>query len=278
MRPGIFAKTFSRPSLEEVLAAVAAHGIDAVQFNLSLAGGPTLPRQIAPELATRIATAARLWGLEMAAVSGTYNMAHPDPAVRSAGADALAELIARARLLDTTVVTLCTGSRDPLDMWRWHPDNGSRDAWRDALTSIGSALEVAERHGVTLAFEPERNNVVDSARAGRRLLAELRSPALKVLLDAANLIQPGQLGSQRAALEEAFDLLGGYVVLAHAKDLLPDGRVTAAGCGGLDYDLYLGLLDRAGYRGPLLLHGLAESEVAAAVAFLRDRIRLLGAG
>ena len=207
----------------------------------------------------------------MSAVSGTYNMAHPDPAVRSRGAAWLASLIAAAPALGTRVVTLCTGTRDPDDMWRAHPGNAAPEAWRDSVEQIAAALAVAERHDVTLAFEPEHNNVVADAEAGRRLLDELPSRHLRVVIDAANLIRPGELHRQHDTLRDAFALLGDALVLAHAKDVREDGTVVAAGSGGLDYPLYVRLLREAGYDGPLVLHGLTEEQVPAAAAFLRER-------
>ena len=154
-----------------------------------------------------------------------------------------------------------------------HPANATPEAWRDSVEQIAAALAVAEAHGVTLAFEPEHNNVVSDALAGRRLLEELRSDHLKVVIDAANLVRPGELGRQRDTLPEAFALLGDEIVLAHAKDVEDDGAVVAAGRGGLDYALYVALLRAAGYDGPLVLHGLAEAEVPAAAAFVRGILR-----
>ena len=49
----------------------------------------------------------------MAAVSGTFNMAHPDPAVRRAGLEALHPLALSCTLMDAPIVTLCTGTYDP---------------------------------------------------------------------------------------------------------------------------------------------------------------------
>jgi sugar phosphate isomerase/epimerase len=254
MLVGIFAKTFPRPSAEESLDAAAAAGVDAIQFNLALAGGPSLPAEVPAELAARAAEATRARGLEMAAVSGTYNMAHPDPAVRADGQRRLATLIRSARALGTGVVTVCTGTRDPGDMWRRHPANGTPDAWADMAASMAAAVEVAEAHDVTLGVEPEHGNVVDSARAARRLLDDLRTPHVKIVLDAANLIVPGEL------------------VLAHAKDVEADGTVVAAGRGGLDYGRYVELLDGAGFDGALVLHGLDEAEVPESVAFVRSAV------
>ena len=269
MRLGIFAKTFPRPSLAETLDAVAAVGLRVMQFNLALAGGPSLPEAIAPELASAIRAQAAERGLEMAAVSGTYNMAHPDPAVREDGLRRLGVLLAAAPALGTGIVSLCTGTRDAEDMWRRHPDNGTPEAWRDMLASVEAALVLAESHGVVLAFEPEHNNVVDSAAAGRRLLDELRSPRLRVVIDAANLLLGPDLGRQGEILRQAFELLGDEVVLAHAKDVRRDGAIVAAGRGELDYGAYLALLAGIGRDVPLILHGLDEREVPGSIAFLR---------
>ena len=36
-------------------------------------------------------------------------------------------LAAACRWLDTRIITLCTGTRDPEDMWKWHPENVRRE-------------------------------------------------------------------------------------------------------------------------------------------------------
>jgi sugar phosphate isomerase/epimerase len=269
MQLGIFAKTFSRDGLPETLDAVRDSGLQTMQFNMALTGAPSLPDQIPAELAARVREETVRRGLSIAAVSGTYNMAHPDPGVRADGQRRLAVLIAAAPAMGTSIVTLCTGSRDATDMWRRHPDNSTPRAWRDMLGSLEPALALAEAHDVTLAFEPEHNNVVDSAAAGRRLLDETRSVHLKVVIDAANLFSGGDLDRQPDTLREAFDLLGDDLVLAHAKDVRDDGSLVAAGRGDLDYDLYLALLGDAAGEVPLILHGLAESDVPGSIAFLQ---------
>jgi sugar phosphate isomerase/epimerase len=197
-------------------------------------------------------------------------MAHPDPAVRERGHRGLAALIAAASALGTRTVTVCTGTRDAEDMWRAHPANGAPDAWRDMLAAMAAATALAEAHGVTLGVEPEHNNVVRDAPTARRLLDRLRSPHVRIVVDGANLVVPGE--EQAPVLQEAFALLGSDLVLAHAKDLRGDGSIVAAGTGTLDYGLYVELLEAAGYAGPLVLHGLEEDAVPAAVAFLRAQL------
>ena len=161
-------------------------------------------------------------------------------------------------------------------MWRRHPDNTTQEAWRDLLISMQEALRIAEEHEVTLAFEPEINNVVDSAEKGRRLLDEMASDRLKVVVDAANLFDQDdpkrQLSPSGEILGKAFEALGEDIVLAHAKDIKTSGELVGAGRGELDWDLYVGHLRSAGYDGPLIMHGLGEDEVEDSLVFLRKKL------
>jgi sugar phosphate isomerase/epimerase len=216
----------------------------------------------------------------LAAVSGTFNMAHPDEGVRQDGLRRLGVIAGACRRLGTSTITLSTGTRDQENMWRRHPDNTTPEAWRDMLATMQAALETAEESGVTLAFEPEINNVVDSAEKGRRLLDEMRSPRLKVIMDAANLFDADdparRLSRSEEILHEAFELLGSDVVIAHAKDVRSSGEFVAAGKGDLDYDLYLEHLVEADFDGPLILHGLGEEEVQGCLPFLQTRLAASG--
>jgi sugar phosphate isomerase/epimerase len=279
MRLGIFAKTFARSSVEETFDAVRAHGLDATQFNLSVARLASLPDRIPAALADRVRTAARARELDIPAVSGTFNMAHPDPQARASGLRRLDVLAGACCRLGTGVITLCTGTRDPEDMWRRHADNTTAEAWQDMRATVVDAIAIAERHDVVLAIEPEIGNVVRSPAAARRLLDELRSPRLRVVIDPANLFDAGdpsrQLANSEAVLTEAFELLAGDIVLAHAKDVTEHGSFAAAGQGDVDWARYVALLAGSGYTGALVMHGLDEADVAGSTAFLG---RLLEAG
>jgi sugar phosphate isomerase/epimerase len=277
MQIGILSGTFWRPTLAAVLDAVKAHGLDCIQLSLDCAGMASMPDRIAPEAADQIRRQAAARGIEIASVQGTFNMSHPDAEQRLAGLRRLAVLAAACRRLGTSKIHLCTGTRDRDNMWRRHPDNDSPEAWRDMVACVREATAIAKQEGVVLAFEPEVNNVVDSAKKSRRLLDEIHSPHLKVTMDAANLFHAGELARMDQVLDEAFVLVGHDIVLAHAKDLSHDGDAghEAAGHGRLDYDRYVSLLHAYGFRGPLLLHGLSEAQVPGCLAFLREKIRRL---
>ncbi len=274
MKLGIFAKTFTRPTVEEVFDGVVAHGLQCVQFNFASAGLPSLPEQIEPALVERVRQAASERRIAIAAVSGTFNLIHPDPRQRRDGLRRLAVIVSVCHTLGAPVITLCTGSRDPENMWQRHPDNDTPEAWRDLIQSLHAALEIAGTCGVTLGIEPEVSNVVDSARKARRLIDEMRSPQLKIILDAANLFQADELPRQREILNEAFDLLGREIVLAHAKELGHDGHAGGLplGAGALHWEHYLLLLREANFTGSLIMHGFEERQAARSTAFLRSAL------
>ncbi|HUT88303.1 MAG TPA: sugar phosphate isomerase/epimerase family protein [Thermoguttaceae bacterium] len=261
--------------------AVKACGLDCVQLSMSCAGLPMMPDEIPPELVTRIRRETDARGITIASLEGTFNMSHPDAEHRRAGLRRLRVLAEVCQPLGTSKIHLCTGTRDPGHMWRRHADNDSPEAWRDMVSCVREATDIARQADVILAFEPEVNNVVDSPKRARRLMDEIGSPHLKVTMDAANIFHAGELARMSEVLDQAFALIGKDIVLAHAKDLSRDGDAghEAAGHGKLDYDRYLSLLHACGFRGPLLLHGLSEAQVPGCVAFLRDKLaRLATAG
>jgi len=274
MEIGIFPTTFQRPSLEETLDAMVALGLYASQVDLGVTGIPDLPEEIAATDVSRIHQAFASRGITMNAVAGHFNMIHPDPAVRDAGLHSLRVIAGASAGLGTSLITLCTGTRNQDSMWRPHPDNGTPAAWRDVVASLETALTIADEYDLTLAFGPEVNKVIDSPQRARRIMDEMGSSRLKVVIDGANIFHKGDLPQMTRVLTEAFDLIGNDIVLAHAKDLDHDGDAgqLAAGTGLLDFDLYCKLLRESGYDGAVILHGLTEAQAPGCVAFLQERI------
>ncbi|MBC9719447.1 TIM barrel protein [Streptomyces sp. TRM66268-LWL] len=271
---GIFAKTFPRPSLEENATAVRNAGFSLVHFNMACAGLPSMPDEITAKTARTVRDTLNRHGIRMAGISATFNLIHPDPAQRRVGLRRLQVIASHAKAMGTSLVTLCTGTRDADDMWRGHGDNTTAEAWQDMRAGMEQAVAIAEQEGVFLGIEPEVANVVDSARAARTLLDELRTDRVKIICDPANILRPVDARDMRPKLEEFFDLLGDDIAMGHAKDVVFDGEQVThcpAGTGSLDYATYLELFAQLAEPTPLIIHGLAEHEVSAARAHVQSR-------
>ena len=268
MRLGIFAKTFAGSDPGTVLAASKAAGFACVQYNMACSGLAAMPDALSVQDVAAVSAARRASGVAIAAVSGTYNMIHPDPAMRAKGLARLEVLLRHAAAMGTGMVTLCTGTRDVTDQWRHHPDNGSAQAWADLLAELGKACAVAEPLGIKLGIEPELANVVDTAPRARLLLDTLQSPALGIVLDPANLFEVATLAEQRDLLSRSVDLLADRIAMAHAKDRDASGGFATAGKGVVDFPHFLGRLRAAGFDGDLVTHGLAANEAAGVARYL----------
>lgn len=235
-----------------------------------------MPDHIPALVAQDVAVAAAKSGVSIAALSGTYNMIHPDPAVRSKGHERLAKLAAAAGAMKTNLITLCTGTRDPDNQWRDHRENRSAAAWKDLLASMEAVIGIADKYDIYLGVEPELANVINSAPSARRLLDELKSPRLKIILDPANLFETATHEEQRRLVAQAVDLLADSIEMGHAKDRSMTGGFTAAGRGVLDYSHYLACMRRIQFDGAIVTHGLSAGDAGEVASFLRTQLEAAG--
>ncbi len=266
MKTGIFAKTFYRPTVEGVFQAVRSHHFETVQFNMSCAGLDPMPGEIPETVISGIRSAAR--GVSLCGVSGTYNMCHPDPAVRVTGLQRLEVLARHCRAIGTDLITLCTGTRNPDDQWAFHPDNNTPAAWQDLLQSMENALLIAEHYDIRLGIEPELSNVVNSARKALQLQSELGSKRMKIILDPGNLFERAGIRQIKRLIDEAIDLLAPDIAMAHAKDRDGTGAFAPPGQGIIPFDYLVSRLRSAGIDVPVVAHGFPEEAAPAVSGYL----------
>ncbi len=275
MKVGIMTNHFVRQSLDETLDAIISHDIFHVQFNLASAHMKgSLDHEI-DLVGNQVSQQITKRNMSISALSGEINMVHPDLVLRQAEITHLQKLISSCKNFGTSIIATCTGSRSTESMWKYHPENETEEAWQVLITTLEKLLPVAEKHGVILAFEPEVNNVANTISKSLRLIEEMKSPNLKIVMDAANIFGKGELPQMSEILDQAFELLGDHIALAHAKDLDRDGDAghLAAGTGLLDYDRYVSLLCSLPFDVPVILHGLNEDQVDGCVSMLNRLAR-----
>jgi sugar phosphate isomerase/epimerase len=261
-RLGIFARTFRRDTPEEVATAVAQAGYALTHWNFAAIGRPTLAARVDEAGFAAVRSAFDAAGVGIPSVSATFNVIHPDLELRTRQTFEAARLIGLAPRLGAGAVTLCSGTRDPGDMWRPHPANQAPDAWADLRRTLEPLLEAAGAAGVRLGIEPEPANVVGDARTAARLLDELGQDApAGIVLDPANLLSRETISRQSGILAEAVDLLGPRVVGVQLKDVTRTGAATAPGAGVLDYPALFRHLARVP-PVPLIVQDTPEPDAA----------------
>jgi sugar phosphate isomerase/epimerase len=272
MTPAVFARTYAAKYPGELFARIRADGFSAVQFNLSCAGLASLPAELPAGIGASIATGAHEAGVAICALSGTYNMAHPNAEHRRRDRVGFANVMRAARDMNVSLVTLCTGSRDAANMWQAHPENSSREAWHALREELDFALSIAHEFNLVLGIEPEPGNVIANAALARQILDEVNSARLGIVLDAANLLPPEAQAWQHEIVAQAADLLGGSLFLVHAKDIDANGVVVPAGKGAVDLPSFVARMKTAGYDGPLVGHNFEEADAPGVAAYLSSII------
>ena len=277
---GAFARIFVRDTAEELAIAFEAVELTQVQLNLNALGIPTIPtgddlkhldfKELSESFSARGRT---LWG-----ISATYNTAHPDLSIRRTGTRDAARFISRMRPSGAVAATLCSGSRNPDNMWGRHPETSSEEAWRDFRESLDLLLPAAEESGVLLAIEPEPANAVGDVDRALRLIDELGADSSLVgfILDPANLVSDVPVDDHESTLKRAFDVLGDRTICVHAKDTVPWSS-TLDGNGVVDYGLIARLYLQLPNTVPLIIQDAAESELSQVADLLREQLMLVRA-
>ncbi len=273
MDVGIFARTFPGRNVDEVCRHIAQSGFQTVHWNMACAGLPILPNSVPISIIRNIQRALQKYRLTVCGISATYNMCHPDPTLRQ---DGLKKLSVIARLCDplqTKLVTLCTGSRDPTDKWAFHPDNNSIESWQILLDHMEKALEVAELYSIQLGIEPELGNIVNSIDKANRLLNFFQSPRLKVVLDPANLFEYASSAEIKRIIDDALAVLGPNILIAHAKDRDANGQFVAPGRGIIPFAYFKDQLIAKTNCRTMVAHGLSADEAEEVFKFLSSTPR-----
>ena len=283
----------------ELFCKTREYGFDLMQFNYTSVGLEEMPLIIADSLNREIAAGAAKNRIGIAAVSGTFNMAHPDIAVRQDGVKRFKQIASSCRALGCDLVSLCTGSRNMESMWRPHPDNETPEAWKDMASVMEQLVLIAEKFSINLGIETEASNIINTPQKAKKIIDEINSPRLKIIMDAANLFRHGMAKKEnvKKVMAEAFDILGPYIALAHGKDILdlgppevsqpdvslsdksPSGQnqqpregiaFTCAGKGIIDFAFFMNELEKIGYKNGLILHGIKNpKDIPGCLEYIR---------
>ncbi|MBR2671051.1 MAG: sugar phosphate isomerase/epimerase [Oscillospiraceae bacterium] len=272
---GLFNNEIDIADIRENFEFIASLGCTTTQFDFINLLGDSIPGSIEAGMIDDIIEGSKRSGVTVCAVSGTYNMAHPDEEYRKEYRNRLPGFFSACRKLGSQMVTLCTGTRSTEFMWKYSPDNSSEKAWTDMTDEVKTAVKYAEAEGLVLGVECEAANIISNPDKARKLLDEVGSPSLKMILDGANLFDNGIVSKERSreTLGRAFELLSDDIRMAHGKDIKAGSGIDfcPAGRGTVDFEYMLQNLIDMNFDGPMIIHGIRKMEdFAPAVTFMRS--------
>ncbi len=271
IRLGIDARVYARFPLEEAVRRIKADGFESVLCCYEFADVRFDPAQPDWRAAEKIADCFQRHGVRIAAVFGYVNVLDPNPSRREAGEARLHTLLKNWKRLGCNNVSTETGTFNEKSPWLDSPKNYTEEGYQQCREAFRGLAQVAKDAGAVLSIEAYWRNCIDSIDRAERLLREIDSPGLRLVMDPCNYFRKDDLPKMKPMLEAMFRRLGNWIVVAHAKDVKAAAEGTdlpAAGRGVLDYPLYLRLLAQLGRPIDLIVEHLTLDDVARARDFV----------
>lgn len=241
MKFGICNEIFQGWKIEDAMSHAKRAGYDGIEiapFTLakSVTDIPTTERK-------RIRDAAARTGIEISGIHWVLvqteglHLNHPDTAVRGRTAEYFCALVEFCADLGGKIIVVGSPKqRNILD------GVTAAQAWTWATETFRAAVQLAERRGVTICFEPlapSETNFVNTAEEGIRFAKQFNSPAMKIILDVKAMC------SETKPIPQIIRESRGEFAYFHANDR----NLKGPGFGDVDFVPIAAALREAGYDG-----------------------------
>ncbi len=222
-------------TLEERLRFARAQGFSCAHLALSKAV-PGFSMNNAPAALAEKAFAEEVkdtfqrTGMECAVLGCYLNLANPSEEERQKTREIYAAHLKFAPGCGAGVVGTETPA-NPASPFAKNPGE-SEEAYQLLLDCLRPVVRCAEENGAVLAVEPVWCHIISTPERAQRMLEEIGSDSLRIILDAVNLISPRDTLRAEEIVEDAIRRLGDRVSVLHMKDFrLVNGTVEAMACG-----------------------------------------------
>ena len=240
-RLGAFPTEFGAGEWERLVAEFDRLGLESTQLM-----GPLLDECLDDDARADVARGTlEEAGIALPALGGYRNLVAPDPDVRRANVEHVRRCLELAPALGTFVVATETGTLNPHGDWTDTPENSSEEAWGLLYDALEVLLPAAEGHGVILAVEAYVGSVLKTEDQLAGLLERFPTQHLQVVCDPYNYLSSDLMPVQERATGGLLDRFEPRFVLAHLKDVSPDGAPAGTpeyGTGAFSQLPYLAFL------------------------------------
>lgn len=267
MQIGLRIHDAAKLPLEERLAVIHEQGFTCGHLALSkvLDKKMAAPEALTPGYAMYLKRLFAKNELDIAVLGCYLNLANPN-------AEQLKEIVEKykahirfASHLGCGVVGTETGALN--EEYKYEPRSHTEEALEIFINNLRPVVEYAEKMGVIFAIEPVFKHIVCNPVRARRVLDEINSPNLQIIMDPVNLLDISNYQNQVQIVEEAIELLGKDVAVVHIKDyVVKDDKLesVAAGMGKMNYDAIMKFVkEKKPYIHTTLENTIPENAVQA---------------
>ncbi len=202
------------------------------------------------EVAQKIKKALDDKNLDISVLSCYINPVERDEKVLESDLILFENFIRYAKVFDAGVVGTETGFYKSMEVTR------SEENYQFFLKNICRLVKKAEKNNVVIGIEPVDLFTIHSPETMARLLSDVNSDNLAVILDLSNIITVENYESQHKILDSAFELLGDKIRVIHLKDFkIINGKkkYTIVGKGDYDIEYLFSWIAKIGIKPDIIL-------------------------
>lgn len=232
MQFGIRLHDAVKAPIEERLRAVHEQGFACAHLALSkvISENSVADSALTPGYAMYLKRLFDKYELDVAVLGCYLNLANPDPEKLKTIQDKYMANIRFAAHLGVGVVGTETGA--PNLEYKFEEACWNEESLQIFINNLRPVVKYAEQMGVLMAIEPVVRHIVCNPVRARRVLDEINSPNLRIILDPVNLLEIYNYEKQDEILDEALELLGKDVAVLHVKDFqVKDGKLVSVPVG-----------------------------------------------
>ena len=210
---GMRGHDFGRMQPAALAQAISSYGFRATQLAFTKCFEGPAEQYMTPDALASIRGTFAAHGVAIPVMGCYISAADADDAVREAAKAKFAECLRASVLLGAG----CVGT----ETTHFKGDESQREeAYARLLDFARHVAAQAEACGAIAAIEPVALHTLNTPEMARRLLDDVNSPNLKIILDLANLATPQTTApeAQREILERCIACFGEHVVALHIKN------------------------------------------------------------
>lgn len=260
-------------SVEELARKTKEQGIESLQLALGLSF-PELPSagvNLNPGMGAMIKNTLAKQQVSVGILSCYINMIHPDLTIREELLQKFESYLRHAKYFGAAMVATETGNVFP--EIHYTEENFTEEAFQAIVDSIQRLVKAGEQHQTLVGIEPGLNHPLYSVAMVERLLEEIPSDYLGIILDPTNLITKDTYKNQVEIVEEAFQKFGDKIVAIHLKDftIKEDAIVPVnLGEGLIDYPAIIKIIQKHKPMSYVVLEETKNEHIGQALQLLES--------
>lgn len=232
------------------------------------------PRLLTPEWAEQTRISFEKEGVKVAILGCYINPIHPDSGLEEKALKSFENCIEVAHALGNPIVATETGSMNPANI-------RCEETWSEKTVcrfkrNIERLLNCAVKNDVVMALEAVADiNTIDTPKRMLDIMETFKSPNLRVLFDAVNILPIHGVSDIKSWYSEALDMLSPYIRAMHIKDYtMQDGIKKGSlpvGEGLMPWDVIMNLYKEYGLLNvPMTLENFKPETLDKSLSYIQS--------